>query len=1063
MSKNELVIYRSSAGSGKTYTLVMEYLKLVLKRPSLYRSVLAITFTNKATEEMKTRIVDALVKIARNSDPKFIEEVQIATGIPIQELPEKSRKVLNNILHDYSGFAISTIDSFFSGLIRSLARELHLPLRFDLELNIDKVIDEITTLLLDDVGSDEWLGKWLREFIMHQLDEEKGWRIESHIKRIARVLFDEKYRSIFQNQSPAITSGFITSLKEIKSKFENQIHQETTRFLQVLEANNLTVEEFSYGKSGAAGFFLKLHNYPEPKDYQPGARFLKALAEPSSWATKKSPRAKEITQLAESDLNPIGENIQTIISEQFTMYKSAHCVLINAYMSGILGALDQRLRNFRDEHDLVLISDTNQMLNKVISNEDAPFIYEKTGNRFTHFMLDEFQDTSDFQWRNLMPLITNALGSGNYAMLVGDAKQSIYRWRGGNMQLLLDGVQKNLKSFEEITRIENLESNFRSNEVIVNFNNQFFQNAPSRLPFPDPVKVTQAYNEKDVAQKWKKGVPGDGFISINFFKDTSEKVDTETGEMTSADKWKIQACEGTVTTIHKLFETGFEPGDIAILVRQNSDAKEITQFLIENGIDRIISPESMQLNHSAKIQFLINIFKFINDRTNAIALTYAVYYLRVLAAKSEITSLHELFAASSSEKIAFLPQAFRNRLMEFRKLPLYELSEEITDIFGLNTSPDAYLQRFLDVILDYIRSNPPDIANFLEWWEENENKDSCSVIIPSGENAIRVMSIHKSKGLQFPIVIMPFADWDLKPSKDLMMWVSSDVPPFNEAPAHPVRFSGLLENSVFDADYQNELNANYIDNLNLLYVAFTRAEKQLYVFSKKPGDKINSTNRTGIFLMEVLGTFGTLNNWNHEDTKSVFTVGAFQPKLSVATSARDTSTPIKQWISIPWKSRIKMGISKKKISIYDPESPDTAYGILFHDLLSKLTHEKNIRLKVTDFIQDSVTDPDIAARILRESEYFIEMGMGNNWFDESYEIVNEAELLLEDGSILRPDRLMIKDKQVIIIDYKTGNEERHHTDQVKQYAAVLSKMGYNDIKIFLIYTSLQKLKEVKAA
>jgi ATP-dependent helicase/nuclease subunit A len=265
------------------------------------------------------------------------------------------------------------------------------------------------------------------------------------------------------------------------------------------------------------------------------------------------------------------------------------------------------LRNFRDEHDLVLISDTNQMLNKVISNEDAPFIYEKTGNRFTHFMLDEFQDTSDFQWRNLMPLITNALGSGNYAMLVGDAKQSIYRWRGGNMQLLLDGVQKNLKSFEEITRIENLESNFRSNEVIVNFNNQFFQNAPSRLPFPDPVKVTQAYNEKDVAQKWKKGVPGDGFISINFFKDTTEKVDTDTGEMTSTEKWKNQASEATVTTIHKLFETGYEPGDIAILVRQNSDAKEITQFLIENGIDRIISPESMQLNHSAKIQFLINI------------------------------------------------------------------------------------------------------------------------------------------------------------------------------------------------------------------------------------------------------------------------------------------------------------------------------------------------------------------------------------------------------------------------------------------------------------------------
>jgi ATP-dependent helicase/nuclease subunit A len=325
------------------------------------------------------------------------------------------------------------------------------------------------------------------------------------------------------------------------------------------------------------------------------------------------------------------------------------------------------------------------------------------------------------------------------------------------------------------------------------------------------------------------------------------------------------------------------------------------------------------------------------------------------------------------------------------------------------------------------------------------------------------MSIHKSKGLQFPIVIMPFADWQLMPSKEQMLWVSSSQPPFDLAPAHPVRFTSLLENSVFHDDFEKEVNANYIDNLNMLYVAFTRAEKQLYVFSKKPGEKSNGTGRTGTFLINVLGTFGEFNNWNHEDSKSVFTSGKFQPKIIGAAREKNPSTPINQWISIPWKSRIKMGISKKKISIYDPETPDTTYGILFHDLLSKLTHEKNIRLKVTDFIQEAVSDPEIAARLLRESEYFIEMGMSNNWFDEGYETVNEAELLLEDGAILRPDRLLIKDKQVIIIDYKTGNEERHHAEQVKQYAGVLAKMGYTDTKIFLIYTSLQKLKEVKAA
>ncbi len=714
---------------------------------------------------------------------------------------------------------------------------------------------------------------------------------------------------------------------------------------------------------------------------------------------------------------------------------------------------------------MVLLSDTNLILSKAISGQDAPFIYEKSGNRFSHFMLDEFQDTSDFQWQNLSPLIQNAIGSGNYTLIVGDAKQSIYRWRGGNMQLLLNGIREQFKAFQSITSNLRLESNYRSREVVVTFNNRFFSLAPSVMDLSvEPGSLASAYEKTDLEQEWKKGKTGDGYVKINFFESGNESIDVETGEITDSGEWKESACTESLLTLQKLFQAGYEPGDIAFLTRQNSEAKEITSFLLNNGIEKIISPDSMQLHQSPKILFLINLLTFINDPIDNLALAHITYYWQAICNPKENLVLDDIFCESRKTKLQFLPEAYRNRLIEFRKIPLYETVEELTGIFELNNTPEAFLQRFLDVVMEYSAKNPANINDFLEWWEENQEKDNCSVIVPSGENAIRVMSIHKSKGLQFPVVIIPFADWRLGPKPNETIWVSNDQVPFNSAPAHPVQMAKKLELSVFADQYQNEVLLNYIDNLNMLYVAATRAEAQLYVFSKKPKEqKEIKINFTGKLIYYTLYRDSEWASQFTERDSATFELGSFSSPFRKKSVSYKEGQNLTKWISVPWKGRLQMLISKKKISFYDPEPPETLYGTLFHTIAAEITTSTNPLLLVDKYIKSGMADEIIKERLVKDLNYLLLTAGKSGWLDETAEIVNETEILLEDGSILRPDRMVLKGNEAIIIDYKTGVEEKFHAKQLEQYAAVLNRMGYSKIKMVIVYPSLEKIVEVNAA
>jgi ATP-dependent helicase/nuclease subunit A len=1064
---NELLIYKSSAGSGKTYTLVMEYLKLVLQQPKLYKSILAITFTNKATEEMKSRIISALHKLSNSTDIKFLQSVMSHTGLKADEVTQRSERVLNNILHDYSGFAVSTIDSFFSRIVRALARELHLPVRFDTELDMDYVSDEITFSLLSKVEEDKNLRNWLESFMISKLNDDRGWRLDEEIKKVTFHLFDEHFRKIFPNGYGPPDMVLITELQSIKNDFENRMAGYSKKFESILKENNLTMDDFHYKKSGVAGYLLKLGRKKlVVDDFKPGKRALDAFESPEKWVSASSPLRELIIRLAEEHFIEIGTGITQNIEQHFMRYVSAVCVLDSAYMAGIIGTLDQELKLFRDQKNLVLISDHNLLLKKHIGNQDAPFIYEKSGNRYSHFMLDEFQDTSDFQWRNIFPLVNNALGSGHYTLLVGDAKQSIYRWRGGNMLLLQSHVQENLGHFEGITRVQNLDTNYRSRQVIVDFNNEFFNLAIHELNSPGLVEsINHPYGDKSHEQKWVKGEAGQGYVQFCLLKTEKSAVDTETGEETEETNWKETACTHTFDTIKRLLEQGYRYRDLAILTRSNADALEITGYLMSKGIMNILSPESMLLMFHPQVRFLINVLTWIDDKNNRVALAQIVQFLKTSFPENSSGSLHQYFAGAGQLNTGLLPDVFTKRRISWERMPLTDLAEEIIRLFELNTEPNAYIQRFTDVLIEYTRKYQGNISDFLQWWEENREKDKCTVILPSGLDAIRVMTIHKSKGLQFPVVLMPFAEWKMASDYKSEIWVSNDSHPFNLVNAHPVRIKSILEESLFAEEYYKEIGLSLIDNLNLLYVAFTRAEEQLIVCAKFPPEKTGEGSMigTGRLIANCLSAIDNLKMETDQRGNMFFESGAAHHRLEKSASQADDSTPITEWISEPWRERLHMIVNKNRISKSDPITSETDYGIHFHRCISQITGSSGVEKLLDSYIKTALLEHEVQLRLKKDVQTVVRLSDESGWYDDSFQSLSETEILSPDGSVIRPDRVLMRDNRVVVIDYKTGKESESHQEQLRNYAEVLYEMGYGMVEMYLVYTSNTKVTEVNAA
>jgi len=619
---NELKIYKSSAGSGKTFTLVKEYLRIVLDHPEDYRHILAITFTNKATEEMKSRIVNSLVELSEDKNESLEKILQ--AELPKTNIQREAKKVLELILHDYSSFSVCTIDSFFQKVMRSLAREIHLPLRFEVEMQKDEVIEQITEKLLNDIGKDAELTEWLSDLVLQKLDDEKSWNIESDIRFIANQLFREK--SIADQ---LLTREKIRTVQKqlhaLKKNFESKMKVFGDSGVSTMEQNGFSSADFTQKDRGIAGYFYKIRSNNGTDKYKPNSYVLKAAESADSWFPKSSQRKNELAGLVENHLLKHLREILNFFEEEFPRYTGAIEVLKKIYVLGIINDLHQKLSEYREEKNAVLISDTPKILQSFISTDDAPFIFEKTGNRYKHYLIDEFQDTSDLQWQNLLPLIINSLGSGNFCMVVGDAKQSIYRWRGGNMNLLAREVRRELKPFDSLIKEENLLTNYRSKRTIIEFNNAFFSNIPaivnSELEIKEDTLLHLVYSNELKQEVSGKNDSG-GYVNVQFFEDDKPLEGEDPGESV---KWKEKALNKMFDIIQNLFRQNYSMSDIAILVRNNYEGNEAADFLFEHGITKILSPDSLLLSRSSVIQFIINVCRFLTDNYNQVARSEILY------------------------------------------------------------------------------------------------------------------------------------------------------------------------------------------------------------------------------------------------------------------------------------------------------------------------------------------------------------------------------------------------------------------------------------------------------
>lgn len=1059
------LIYQASAGSGKTYTLVKEYLKLALLNPKSYRHILAITFTNKATEEMKTRVIKKIVELCEGKDDAFASEIKKEVEAEYKfvknlDVRKESGTLLTSILHDYSAFAISTIDSFSVRVMRSFAKELRIPFGFDIELDSSAVLNEITDKLLDSVGSDTELTGYLEDYIMSNLEEDHSWRIEDIIKNAGKEIFSERYWKIkFEKhgavfaEDRAVVKSVIESITGIKYSFENYLKALGEKATALIHKHNFTSDDFAYKSKGV--FLFLTRKIISDKDYKlENKYYIEAHKTVDKFFDSKNKSRTSDYKLA-SELYDTFVEAYNYIKENVRAYYTASEICRNIYLTGIFADLLDELNKYRLENRVLLSSDLNLMLRSLISKDISPFIYEKIGSNYHNYLIDEFQDTSDFQWKNFLPLIINALSERHIAMIVGDVKQSVYRWRGGDMQLLLHKVREDLAGFSEVIKTESLKTNRRSQRAIVEFNNLFFSRLPELACEGIEVSrseslINPSYDSESVNQEILDSKPG-GYVNVTIIDSKDE----------DGNKEMQIAGVNTVRYINEIIAEGYSEKDILVLVRTAKEGVAISELIAADGKD-VISSESLLLNNSPGIKLIISVLKYISDNKNNLAKTELLYlYLEYI--RESGTPPGEIFTdwKKKAENLFedLLPDDFFREDDTTKLKPvlydlsLYELIEQLLGVFGLNENPDPYILKFQESAFTYTKKFDSDINAFLEWWIDN--CEDLSITIPEGINAVRVMTIHKAKGLQSRVVVIPYTNWKMNPDGNKnYIWASSDVKPFDTADSFYVRAVNRLADTYFSEPYNDELALTRIDNMNLLYVAFTRAEERLYIISPK---------RIGVSAYSMIKSVITgepvfqdkINNGILEYGSKILAAGVIGRKEDEKTIVSET---LGKFNSNEWYRKTVIRPSYKKLKIFEKGNfrMQTHKGIIIHEILSYLRYADELNTAMTKAISEGLISSEESEEFKTIITNILSDVTAGDWYSREWEVRNETEILLKDGRVFRPDRVITKNDEVIIIDYKTGAEKDEHKNQLNGYADVIKQMGYTKISKYLLYLSESK-------
>ncbi len=1045
-----LVIYKSSAGSGKTFTLVQQFLIKVIGHPWLFRRILAITFTNKATEELKTRIIKELDLLAHGEKSMHLETLlEKLPKLTEKEIYQNAQIVLVKILHDYSSFAISTIDSYFQVLARTLARELLLPLKYNIELDTEYICKNATNNLLDEAGKDEQITLWLEKLLLHRIDEGKNWNVKTELEKMTRELLQsatarENASSVDMTQLLDLIQWMIVKKKEVE-RFMNDKGQEA---IQVLEKHQLDVSRFYYKSKGPVGYLLKIANRKSGyKEFSSINSYTQsALEDPLMLLSKVDQNDVFLMQIATEEIYPILDQAVSYIYEHQRAYLSVTEALKLIYQSGISGALDEKLKEYREKNQIFHLSDTTRMLSKMVADQDAPFIYEKSGNTFLHLLIDEFQDTGTEQWKILKPLVINSLSTGNEVILVGDAKQSIYRWRGGNMQLLLEGVEKDLK--KSGFPLENiiLGTNYRSKKNIIDFNNTLFPAAAKILStkFKEVETIFQlAYHEEQVFQKARENGADGGYIQIDFFESDKAKK----GDDIIPVHWKLKALGKMNEIIEDLLSKGYQLKDITIIFRNNRHEKEIADYLYNQGKYPFISTNTLLLSTHPKVNLLLNCLRVLLQPDSP--LLYEEIDMHAMSTSSSPDFPFQSIRINRSKSSWAKENLIRQR-EKLIALPLDIVVHHIHEMLHISVT-DPFIQKFNDLIKDFSSTINNTISGFTQWWDEHEPTRKWSVNLDEGGNAIRMISIHRSKGLEFPVVIIPFLDWEYTPNNKSILWVKSNKEKFAEHSSIPVQAVKSLSESYFSEDYYQESLNTALDNINLLYVAFTRPEEKLFIISpKKPAH-----NDIGSLLMDVISTQEKWNHLNTDPALETFIIGVNESKKVKVSESKKATIYSPSTFSIndfPESKNTQLHLPPLKTSF---NSDEIIIGNLIHESISYVHRKEDIPKIINTVLSKSGNQGyrKFTETVSQQVDAIWTLLENENWTSSSFEIVNECDLCDEQGMLHRPDRVLIQGDSAIVIDFKTGKQDDKYHHQVKEYCRLLEATGISNLSGYLLYTT----------
>jgi ATP-dependent exoDNAse (exonuclease V) beta subunit len=1045
-------VYKSSAGSGKTYTLVREYLKLVIPDPGKFHHILAITFTNKAAAEMKERILRSLRECADSLDfpdsktVKFLlPELVKETGLSTEAISLNAGTVLKNILHDYSDFGISTIDSFVHRIIRTFAFDLHLPVSFEVEMDTKALIVKVVDILISKVGGDEKLTQFLVNFIQSKTSEEKSWNIERDLASVASFLikedgqpFIEKLKVLSLDDIEEINN----QLKKIIREFEKSVTVAAEKAGNLIRSKGLDHSAFYHGNNGISKYFENIENGRFEK-LKPNSFVATTINEDKWYGGKISPAEKNAIDEIKPELYEFYELISTLIASGYPEYIIVEEIRKNIYPIAVLNEIEKIMADYKSENDLVLISEFNKRIANIVRNEPVPFIYERLGEKYNHFLIDEFQDTSVMQWQNLIPLIENSLSTGNFNMVVGDGKQAIYRFRSGEVEQFTSlpkifARPENEIHFQREKILERnynpkvLENNYRSKPEIVEFNNDFFTKISARLP----ERFAGIY--KDVVQIPDKKSKG-GYIQIVFPEpDTTEQTFEEFN------------LKEIFRTLDELKSTGFRYNDIAILCRNNDNAGLIASELLKQNIN-VISSESLMLSNSPDVKFLISTLKSLINPADKVAQAAMVTYLWHKGHFGvDLDKLLDIFGISSSDKendhngffTVLSNYNFKVEPAGLINLSPYDLAEELIRIFALNKTADPYIQFFLDAILKASKDNQFEFSDLPDWWEEQ--KEKLSIVVPAGTNAVQIMTIHKAKGLEFPVVIYPFASEKLRRTKD-KLWIDLDNTKIPKLKTALVNTTSALDETDFSGLYHEEMEKSLLDLVNLLYVVMTRPTERLYIMASRPAQKSDTTESVPGFFKFYLQS---LQLW--DDNRYEYSFGS---KAHRENKDDKLSEPflLKNVISESWKHRLLLSLQAPKN--WDVENPDLekSRGQLMHLILSAIHTAAEIEEVLDGFLADGIISKEEKTALEAEISKMLANPAISPYFREGLDVKTEAEILLSNGDVFRPDKIIFEGKAVTVIDFKTGKKSEKHKEQVRNYVRLINDMGYEPVKGILLY------------